>query len=114
VLPCHCLNPHFADPLSPRVPRVRLSPAGPSNQIVLHENKRYYASTEDTYGEDVEALVHEEDTQLLTEPIVAPIKVRKYNVVEKDMPVTRFDKGCVPSTIRAQRPASVASESSSD
>lgn len=76
--------------LSPSLPA-----AGPSNQIVLHENKRYYASTEDTYGEDVEALVHEEDTQLLTESIVAPIKVRKYNVEEKNMPITRFDKGCV-------------------
>lgn len=69
--------------------------AGPSNQIVLHENKKYYASAEATYGEDVEALVQEEDTQLLSEPIVAPIKVRKYNVEEKDMPVTRYDKGSV-------------------
>lgn len=37
--------------------------------------------------------MQEEDTQLLSEPIVAPIKVRKYNVEEKDMPVTRYDKG---------------------
>jgi hypothetical protein len=40
-------------------------------------------------------MVQEEDAQLLSEPIVAPIKVRKYNLVEKDMPVTRFDKGSV-------------------
>lgn len=65
---------------------------GPSNSIVLHENKRYYKSAEETYGEDVETMVQEEDAQLLSEPIIAPIKVRKYNLVEKDMPVTRFDK----------------------
>lgn len=70
------------------------STAGPS-AIVLHENKRYYKTAEETYGEDVETLVQEEDTQLLTEPIVAPIKERKYNIVENEdkLPVTRFDKG---------------------
>ena len=45
------------------------------------------------YGQDVETLVHEEDTQPLTEPIIAPVKSRKWVVEEKDMPETRFDKG---------------------
>jgi hypothetical protein len=40
-------------------------------------------------------MVQEEDAQPLTEPIIAPIKVRKWTVEEKDMPETRFDKGCV-------------------
>lgn len=40
--------------------------------------------------------MQEEDAQPLSEPIVAPIKVRKWTVEEKDMPVTRFDKGYVP------------------
>ena len=44
------------------------------------------------YGQDVETLVHEEDTQPLTEPIIAPVKSRKWSVEEKDMPETRFDK----------------------
>lgn len=101
-LPCSLPS---SSPPPIRPPRFRPpSTAGPSNQIVLHENKRYYASTADTYGDGVEALVHEEDTQLLTEPIVAPIKVRKYNVVEKDLPVTRFDKGCVPAVLFRYRP----------
>lgn len=67
--------------------------AAPRNQIVLHEDKKYYPTAEETYGPDVETLVQEEDTQLLTEPIVQPIKVRKFTVEEKDMPVTRFDRG---------------------
>ncbi|KAA1471418.1 Calreticulin-domain-containing protein [Dentipellis sp. KUC8613] len=63
------------------------------NAVVLHEDKQYYPSASDVYGADVETLVQEEDAQPLTEPIVAPIKVRKWTVEEKDMPETRFDKG---------------------
>ncbi|KAJ8587787.1 Calreticulin-domain-containing protein [Rhizopogon salebrosus TDB-379] len=63
------------------------------NAVVLHEDKQYYPSAEDVYGPDVETLVQEEDAQPLTEPIIAPIKVRKWTVEEKDMPQTRFDKG---------------------
>ncbi|KAG0698450.1 Calreticulin family-domain-containing protein [Suillus ampliporus] len=63
------------------------------NAVILHEDKQYYPSAEDVYGPDVETLVQEEDAQPLTEPIVAPIKVRKWTVEEKDMPQTRFDKG---------------------
>lgn len=62
------------------------------NQVVLHEDKRYYATAQEVYGEDVETMVQEEDAQLLSEPIVAPIKVRAFTVQEKDLPVTRFDR----------------------
>ncbi|OZJ04688.1 116 kDa U5 small nuclear ribonucleoprotein component [Bifiguratus adelaidae] len=64
----------------------------PRNQIVLHEDKNYYPSAEDIYGKDVETMVQEEDTQPLSEPIIAPIKVRKFNVTETELPVTRFSK----------------------
>lgn len=52
----------------------------PSNQIVLHEDKKYYSTALEVYGESVETLVQEEDTQPLTEPIVKPIKTRKFKV----------------------------------
>lgn len=58
----------------------------------MHEDKRYYATAQEVYGEDVETMVQEEDQQLLSEPIVAPIKVRSFNVQEKGLPVTRFDR----------------------
>ncbi|KAI8986479.1 P-loop containing nucleoside triphosphate hydrolase protein [Pilobolus umbonatus] len=64
----------------------------PTNQIVLHEDKKYYPSAEEVYGQEVETLVEEEDTQPLSEPIIAPIKVRKFNVTEKDLPETTFSK----------------------
>ena len=63
------------------------------NAVILHENKQYYPTAQDVYGPDVETLVQEEDAQPLSEPIIAPVKVRKWTVEEKDMPETRFDKG---------------------
>ncbi|KAJ3383722.1 U5 small nuclear ribonucleoprotein component, partial [Lobulomyces angularis] len=62
------------------------------NQIVLHEDKKYYPTAEEVYGPDVETLVQEEDTQPLTEPIIAPIKEKKTYVSEKDLPSTTFSK----------------------
>jgi U5 small nuclear ribonucleoprotein component len=64
----------------------------PSNQIVLHEDKNYYPSAEEVYGPGVETLVQEEDTQPLSEPIIAPIKIRKFYIAEKEMPATTYNK----------------------
>ena len=38
-----------------------------------------------------QTVVHEEDTQALTEPIVAPIKRRKFAVAEQDLPNTTYN-----------------------
>ncbi|KAG0140391.1 hypothetical protein CROQUDRAFT_136726 [Cronartium quercuum f. sp. fusiforme G11] len=80
---------------------------GPSNAVVLHDDKKYYplasgeclsstagASSCHLYGPDVETLVEEEDAQPLTEPIVNPIKIRKFTILEKgdDVPETNFSK----------------------
>lgn len=42
--------------------------------VVLHEDKKYYPTASEVYGPDVETIVHEEDTQALTEPIIAPVR----------------------------------------
>ena len=54
-----------------------------ANAVVLHEDKRYYPHASEVYGEDVEAIVQEEDLQPLTEPIIAPVKKLQFRVVEK-------------------------------
>lgn len=72
--------------------------------MILHEDKQYYPSASDVYGADVETIVQEEDAQPLSEPIIAPIKVRKWTVEEKDMPQTRFDKGCALIIFQCFRP----------
>ena len=62
------------------------------NQIVLHEDKKYYQSAQEIYGQDVEALVQEEDAQPLTKPIIAPVKENVKFEHEKNLPVTIFNK----------------------
>lgn len=37
----------------------------PQDQIVLHEDKKYYPTAEETYGKETETLVMEEDAQPL-------------------------------------------------
>lgn len=61
-------------------------------QVVLHEDKKYYPTADKIYGPGVETLVQEEDTQLLSEPIIAPVKKHKTYIMEKGLPVTKFSK----------------------
>jgi 116 kDa U5 small nuclear ribonucleoprotein component len=50
----------------------------PAQQIVLHEDKKYYSTAEEIYGREVEIMVQEEDAQPLTDPIVKPTKIRRF------------------------------------
>ncbi|KAI9295957.1 u5 small nuclear ribonucleoprotein component [Neoconidiobolus thromboides FSU 785] len=63
-----------------------------NNAIILHEDKEYYPSANEVYGDEVEALVQEEDTMALNEPIVEPIKNKKYSLLETNIPELSFDK----------------------
>jgi 116 kDa U5 small nuclear ribonucleoprotein component N-terminus len=55
--------------------------------IVLHEDKKYYPEAEEVYP-TAETLVQDEDTQPLTQPIIAPIKSKQFSALEKDIPET--------------------------
>ncbi|KAI9101026.1 P-loop containing nucleoside triphosphate hydrolase protein [Phlyctochytrium arcticum] len=70
---------------------MQIDDAAPS-QVVLHEDKKYYMTAEEVYGPDVETLVQDEDTQLLSEPIVAPVKKKKTYIQEKNLPTTYYNK----------------------
>lgn len=59
-----------------------LEPSDAQMAIVLHEDKKYYPSALEVYGPGVETLVQEEDAQPLTEPIIAPVKRRKFQVIK--------------------------------
>jgi U5 small nuclear ribonucleoprotein component len=65
---------------------------GPSNAVILHEDKQYYPSASDVYGPDVEVLVQEEDTQSLAVPIIAPVVKKKFTIQEADLPPVHFDR----------------------
>lgn len=60
-------------------------------QVVLHEDKKYYPTAEEVYGPEVETIVQEEDTQPLTEPIIAPVKKKKFAMTEQDLPATSYN-----------------------
>ena len=49
----------------------------PETAIVLAEDKKYYPSAEEVYGEGTETLVMDEDAQPLEEPIIAPVKKKQ-------------------------------------
>jgi U5 small nuclear ribonucleoprotein component len=65
---------------------------GPSNAVILHEDKQYYPTAQQVYGPDVETMVEEEDAQPLTEPIIAPVKQKKFVVQEADLPPVHFSR----------------------
>ena len=59
-------------------------------RIVLHEDKKYYPTAIEVFGEEVETTVQEEDSQPITQPIVAPVKPKDYDLVEKKQPQTIY------------------------
>ncbi|KAL4977848.1 P-loop containing nucleoside triphosphate hydrolase protein [Aspergillus desertorum] len=65
---------------------------GPSNAVILHEDKQYYPSAQQIYGEDVETLVQEEDAQPLSEPIIAPVTQKKFSIEESELPPVFFSR----------------------
>ena len=62
-----------------------------STDIVLHEDKKYYPDADEIYG-DAEIRVEEEDAQPLTEPIIAPVKSKHFDVLETDMPTLTYTR----------------------
>uniref|UniRef100_A0A8V0ZMU6 116 kDa U5 small nuclear ribonucleoprotein component n=1 Tax=Gallus gallus TaxID=9031 RepID=A0A8V0ZMU6_CHICK len=63
----------------------------PGMEVVLHEDKKYYPTAEEVYGPEVETIVQEEDTQPLTEPIIKPVKTKKFSLMEQTLPVTVYE-----------------------
>jgi 116 kDa U5 small nuclear ribonucleoprotein component len=65
---------------------------GPSNAVVLHEDKQYYPTAQQVYGAEVETLVQEEDAQPLSEPIIKPVEQKKFAVQEVDLPAIYYSR----------------------
>ncbi|KAF5397484.1 hypothetical protein PHET_08754, partial [Paragonimus heterotremus] len=59
--------------------------------VVLHEDKKYYPSALEVYGPEVETLVQEEDAQPLTQPLIEPVKHKKFAYTEFDIPLTTYN-----------------------
>lgn len=65
---------------------------GPSNAVILHEDKQYYPTAQQVYGEDVETMVQEEDAQPLSVPIIAPVEQKRFQVQEADLPDVLYSR----------------------
>ena len=63
-------------------------PEKTTSSIVLHEDKKYYPDAGDVYGE-AEVLVMEEDHQPIEKPIIQPVEVKSFSVLESDLPQTK-------------------------
>ena len=59
------------------------------NRIILHEDKRYYPDAEEVYP-GVRTAVLDEDAQDLSDPIIKPIKIKNFSVLEKEAPVLTY------------------------
>lgn len=79
-------------PEAPAQDMMDVDDEGPSNAVVLHEDKQYYPTAAQVYGEGVEVLVQEEDAQPLTQPIIAPVEQKKFSIEEADLPPVYFDR----------------------
>jgi U5 small nuclear ribonucleoprotein component len=62
--------------------------------VVLHEDKKYYPTASEVYGDEVETLIEEEDAMALDEPIVKPVSTAKFaqSRQEQELPETTYDK----------------------
>lgn len=62
-----------------------------SRAVVLHEDKRYYPTSLEVYGPDVETIVQEEDAQALDKPLIEPVKKMKFQLKEQSLPETTYE-----------------------
>ncbi|CAD8208930.1 unnamed protein product [Paramecium octaurelia] len=59
--------------------------------VILNEDKQYYPDAQQVYGRDVEINVQEEDAQPITQPMIAPLKSKEFDIQETQIPQTTFD-----------------------
>eukprot|EP00948_MAST-09A_sp_MAST-9A-sp1_P001491 g1491.t1 len=69
-----------------------LGNASYANAIVLHEDKEYYPSASEVYGQETETMVQDEDAQPIEEPIIKPIKHKVLSAAtDTSPPPTKYD-----------------------
>lgn len=61
-------------------------------QVILQEDKVYYSTMSETFGNDVETVIQTTDNQTIDEPLVKPITEKKSKIEEKGLPKTKYSK----------------------
>ena len=70
------------------------------NKIVLHEDKKYYPDASEVYP-GVRTITLDEDAQDLSEPIIKPIKVKSFSILEKTTPPLNYTTEFLTSLMNA-------------
>lgn len=84
-------SPEDRNEMNPEYSLINPSAASSSSSaVVLQEDKKYFPSALEVYGESVQVLVEEEDAQPLTEPIIAPIKEILVDTQETGIPSMNY------------------------
>ena len=66
------------------------------NRIILHEDKKYYPDADEVYP-GVRTVTLDEDAQDLTEPIIKPIRIKNFSVLEKEAPALLYSTEFIAS-----------------
>ena len=69
-------------------------------RVVLHEDKKYYPTAMEVYGEEVETTVQDEDTMPITQGVVAAIKAKNFDIVEKKQPTHVYSQEFLVSMMK--------------
>lgn len=62
------------------------------NQIILQEDKVYYSTMSETFGNEVETVIQTEDAQTIDQPLVNPDVEKKFKIEDKTLPKTTYSK----------------------
>src|SRR3984957_14658147 len=65
---------------------------GPSKAVILHGCKQDYPTAQQVYGPYVETMVQEYGDQPLTQPVIAPVAQKKFQVQETDLPPVFYSR----------------------
>lgn len=66
------------------------------NRIILHEDKKYYPDADEVYP-GVRTVTLDEDAQDIDEPIIKPIRVKNFSVLEKEQPTLKYSNDFMAS-----------------
>jgi U5 small nuclear ribonucleoprotein component len=69
------------------------------NKIVLHEDKKYYPTASEVYP-GVRTITLDEDAQDLSEPIIKPIRIKNFSVLEKTNPTLNYSSEFVAALMK--------------
>ena len=64
---------------------------GGENRIVLAEDKKYYPEADEVYG-NAKTILLDEDAQDLDEPIINPMKIKNFSVLETVQPELTYNR----------------------